>query len=69
MQKALPRPNETLAAILRPSRTPLERSKDGMLAALQSKPLYQGTVPATVKARSRAANKAARVARRSNRGA
>lgn len=31
-------------------------------------PIYQGTVPAKVKARRRAANKAAGIARRANRG-
>lgn len=38
-----------------------------ILLALQSKPMYEGTVPADVKARRRAANKRARAARRNNR--
>ena len=38
-----------------------------ILLALQAKPMYEGTVPAAVKARRRAANKRARVARRANR--
>jgi hypothetical protein len=38
-----------------------------ILAALQDKPVYQGTAPAKEKARRRAASKAARAARRSNR--
>jgi len=38
-----------------------------ILAALQGKPMYLGTVPAAVKARRRKANKAARAARRVNR--
>lgn len=40
-----------------------------ILNGLQRMQLYQGTVPAHVKARRRAANKAARRARRQNRGA
>lgn len=39
-----------------------------ILAALQSKHVYQGTVPAHIKARRRAANKVARASRRQNRG-
>ena len=38
-----------------------------ILLALQDKPMYEGTVPYAVKARRRAANKRARVARRNNR--
>ena len=38
-----------------------------ILAALQDKPIYQGTVPAKEKAHRRVASKAARAARRSNR--
>ena len=38
-----------------------------ILAALQDKPIYQGTAPAKEKARRRAARKTARAARRSNR--
>ena len=38
-----------------------------ILIGLQSKPIYQGTVSAKVKAKRRAANKRARVARRANR--
>lgn len=38
-----------------------------ILAGLQSKPIYQGTVSAKTKAKRRAANKRARVARRANR--
>ena len=38
-----------------------------ILAGLQGKPIYQGTVPSKVKAKRRAANKRARVARRANR--
>jgi len=34
----------------------------------QGHPIYRGTVPAHVKAKRRAKNKAARVSRRSNRG-
>lgn len=39
-----------------------------ILNGLQTKHVYQGTVPAHVKARRRAATKVARVARRQNRG-
>lgn len=56
-----------LADILNPPLSPVERARRVILGALQAKPLYQGTVPAHVKARRRAANKAARVARRGNR--
>lgn len=38
-----------------------------ILNGLQGKPVYQGTVPAHVKARRRAANKVARASRRKNR--
>lgn len=38
-----------------------------ILRGLQGKPMYQGTVPAHVKARRRAANRAARIARRAGR--
>ncbi|MDO5677486.1 MAG: hypothetical protein Q4G35_08280 [Propionibacteriaceae bacterium] len=38
-----------------------------ILNALQRARIYQGTVPANVKARRRAANKRARAARRNNR--
>lgn len=38
-----------------------------ILAALQDKHVYQGTVPAKEKARRRAANKIARASRRANR--
>lgn len=38
-----------------------------ILAALQVKPIYHGTVPADTKAARRAANKRARAARRANR--
>lgn len=38
-----------------------------ILLALQTKPMYMGTVPAKEKARRRAANKRARDARRANR--
>lgn len=58
-----------LADILNPPLSGLEKTQRVILAALQGKPLYAGTVPAHVKARRRAANKAARVARRANRGA
>lgn len=40
-----------------------------ILNGLQTKVVYQGTVPAHVKARRRAANKVARASRRANRGA
>lgn len=39
-----------------------------ILRGLQGKSLYEGTVPAKVKAERRAANSRARVARRANRG-
>lgn len=38
-----------------------------ILHALQAKHIYAGTVPAHVKARRRAKNKASRIARRANR--
>lgn len=38
-----------------------------ILAALQTKPMYQGTVPDEVVAKRRAANKVARASRRKNR--
>ena len=38
-----------------------------ILLALQTKPMYMGTVPAAVKAQRRAAGKRARAARRLNR--
>lgn len=38
-----------------------------VLAALQRKPMYEGTVPERVVAKRRAANKRARAARRLNR--
>ncbi|GAA1714683.1 hypothetical protein [Brachybacterium phenoliresistens] len=40
-----------------------------ILGALQGKPMYEGTVPAHVKARRRRQNKAARIARRAHRKA
>lgn len=67
MQKPM---NPTIAAILRPTLTPLERSQHGVLAAPSSKPeaeVYAGTVSPKTVARRRAANKAARRARRHNR--
>lgn len=45
------------------------RYQRAILAGLQRRPLYAGTVPPAVVARRRRANKAARVARRANRGA
>jgi len=48
--------------------TPQARHSRQFLAALQHMPTYAGTVPAAVVAKRRAANKAARVARRVNRG-
>lgn len=38
-----------------------------ILAALQSRPMYLGTVPAAVKAKRRLRGRAARIARRANR--
>lgn len=67
MQRPDRAPNPTLNAILNPTRTPLERFQLAILAALQSKPMYLGTVPPKDIARNRAANKAARIARRANR--
>jgi hypothetical protein len=40
---------------------------DGVFAALQHKPLYEGTVPEHVKAKRRARNKQARASRKANR--
>lgn len=54
-------------AILRPTLTPLERTQHGILAALQAKPVYGGTDNRKPIERRRAANKAARKARRANR--
>jgi len=42
--------------------------QQNILAALQAKHVYAGTVPAHVKAKRRAANKVARASRRVNRG-
>lgn len=67
MQRPERTPTPTLDAILNPSRTPLERLQRSILAALQSKPIYGGTVPAKDVARNRAANKVARASRRANR--
>lgn len=39
-----------------------------ILRGLQSKPVYQGTVPAATVAKRRAANRVARASRRMNRG-
>lgn len=57
------------AEILRPTFSPLERTQRTVLAALSggAKHVYGGTVPPKTKARRRAANKAARVARRASR--
>jgi hypothetical protein len=59
------------SSLLRPALSPLERTQHTILAALQGKPdgaIYGGTVPPKEKARRRAANKAARIARRAGRG-
>ncbi|WP_036959226.1 hypothetical protein [Promicromonospora kroppenstedtii] len=56
-----------LANVLFPPLSPLKRTQLAILLALRDRPMYEGTVPAHVKARRRAANKAARVARRGNR--
>jgi hypothetical protein len=39
-----------------------------ILNGMQAKPMYQGTVPAAIKARRRAKNRTARKSRRYNRG-
>lgn len=41
--------------------------QEAILLALQSKPIYAGTVPAAVKAKRRRRNRAARIARRVHR--
>lgn len=59
-----------VAAIIRPTLSPLERTQHTILAALSSKPegeVYGGTASPKKVARNRAANKAARKARRANR--
>ena len=47
---------------------PITSFQLAILNGLQSKVVYEGTVPAHVKARRRAANKVARRSRRINRG-
>lgn len=51
------------------AQSPAQRNSTGMLLALgdTGKHVYQGTVPAHVKAKRRAQNKSARVARRAGR--
>lgn len=46
---------------------PMGRYQMAILAALQAKPMYLGTVAPATKARRRKAGKAARAARRANR--
>lgn len=52
------------------AQTAQQRNTTGMLAAFAAfqKPMYLGTVPPAEKAKRRAKNKAARKARRANRG-
>ena len=66
-----PKPmNPMVAAILRPTLTPLERTQHTILAALSGRPagaFYEGTASPKKVAANRRQNKAARKARRANR--
>lgn len=56
-----------VADILNPPLSGLEKTQRVILAALQGKQLYAGTVPGAVKAKRRAANKVASASRKANR--
>lgn len=59
-----------VAAIMRPTLSPIERTQHTILATLSSKPdgeVYGGTASPKKVARTRRQNKAARKARRANR--